>query len=64
MTSDSVLALDRFQNSDQRHSCQADPRHGTLVAHAGGAHLVCGRKGCEYSEPVSADLLRSALELK
>ena len=63
-TADSVLALDRFQNSPDRKACQANPAHGTLFPHASGAYFTCGYRGCEYVEPVSSELLSRASALK
>lgn len=63
-TSETVLALDRFQHTEQRRLCQIDPDHGALTAHSSGAHLVCGWRRCEYVEPVSTDLVAEAIRLR
>lgn len=64
MSAENVLALDRYQFTAQKRTCQSEPRHGTLLPHIAGGAFTCGRKGCDYTEPVSAELLAEALALR
>lgn len=60
-TTEAVLVMDRFQNTDQARVCQRDFKHGKLWVHKSGSFLLC--QLCEYKEPISKDLLEEAVKI-
>ncbi len=57
---DTVLALDRLQNTRQALSCKTKD-HGRLGAHGSGSVLMCG--ACEYAVQVTAEIIDAAAQL-